>query len=100
MKKIRITAPAGAAVSGPMRVRLTMDQHALNSAVLGPRWPRGGVFDVPEGRAITLEPGDQVLVADPDALAADDFEPVGWARPAKTKGKPGKVGKADVSRGD
>lgn len=71
MEKISVDKEKAAqTLSGPARVRLSdMALHAANKEVLGPRWPKDGVFTLTAKQKITLPPGSVVYV---DRNVAED----------------------------
>lgn len=78
MKQVRVIAADGAVVRGPARVQITMPQMLRWPSVLGNRWRRGGVFDVPEGRELAFDAGEVFGIADPGGLDREAVEPSGW----------------------
>lgn len=78
MRQVRVIAGEGAVVRGPARVQITGPQMLGRTAVLGARWRRGGVFEIPAAQAVTFDKGEVLGVSDPGPLA-DQVEPVGWS---------------------
>jgi hypothetical protein len=58
----------GAWVRGPCKVRITKEQHARRISVLGPKYPRGGVFKLDGGQAINFKRGETFQMDAPKRL--------------------------------
>lgn len=57
MDRLRVVAPQGATIRGPAIIALSLDQHRRRAHVLLATRKKG-VFEVPEGAAITLKHGE------------------------------------------
>jgi hypothetical protein len=61
MDKVRVIAPMGATLHGPVTVQLSREQHGPRAHVLGP-WSRKGIFNLDGDRALTFKAGEEIGV--------------------------------------
>lgn len=85
MEQVKVSGKDKAVLTGPVVLRLTRDQYAANAAALGPMAARG-LYHVPAGAEVTLQPGE-VFAIDVPAAAPPGVEPVQPAPHASPKGK-------------
>lgn len=57
MQKVRVIAPMGATLRGPLTVRLSKEQHAPRAHVLG-KVRKDGVYDLDGDQALTFKSGE------------------------------------------
>lgn len=68
MQKVTVIAATGATLRGPLKLKLTKDQHARRIAVLGAEWPRGGVFTLDGGQEVQFKYGEEIGIDTPVRL--------------------------------
>lgn len=76
MKTVRVIQAGGATLAGPMKLRLSKDQHARRAHVLGPR-RKNGVCELDGGQTLTFKEGEKLGVDGLSKVSKAAFEEVG-----------------------
>lgn len=76
MKTVRVIQAGGASLAGPMKLRLTKEQHARRAHVLGPP-EKKGVYTLDGGQSLTFKEGEELGVDSLSKVSRGLFEEVG-----------------------
>ena len=87
MRKVKVIAAMGAKVTGPCKLKITKDQHAIRSRVLGP-WKKNGTFELDGGEELQFKFGEVLNIDRAGRLNVLLFEDITPERKAKPKKAP------------
>lgn len=76
MKKVRVIKAGGATLAGPMKLKLTKDQHTRRAHILGP-YAKNGLYDLDGGQALAFKEGEELGVDKLSKVSKAAFEEVG-----------------------
>ena len=73
MMKVRVIAPMGATIRGPVKLLLTSEQYGRRRDVLG-KFKKNGIYEIDGDAAITLKHGEEIGIDDAKRLNKSLFE--------------------------
>lgn len=76
MKTVRVIQAGGASLAGPMKLKLSKDQHARRAHILGPH-NKKGVYVLDGGQNVTFKEGEELGVESLSKVSRGAFEEVG-----------------------
>ena len=94
MRKVKVIAAMGAKITGPCKLKITKEQHAIRTRVLGP-WKKNGTFELDGGEELQFKFGEVLNIDRAGRLNSALFEDITPERKAKPKKAPASKPPAD-----